>query len=367
MINENLGRDSVDMYLENVAEAVNRSVFLNPNATYYLNFLADNDAGVKKAMDSIMAFRQRASLGLASPRGRASLQRISPSVSLEAESSLRREQVTLTRKTTEESTATLRKVDDVRQQVENTVLSRKTNIDGKLDDLLSYLEEALADLALRIKTLAQTELEHFEDIKLRVSLIPPLLDEIKDILREIKGDTERILVLATNIEASLQTIKTEIDNIEVMTSSVKEFTNQFPNTYGEKIEKTETLISDLMAVPNGAEYARIVSKAGVARLLLRQDTLEALVAVEVIPVETKILAGVKIIVALLAGKAIDPRKIKPSLDDFRKQVKQAIDEWYAENKNDFLLDEKKLKKIISSWYTENKEEINTETSEFICD
>lgn len=45
-------------------------------------------------------------------------------------------------------------------------------------------------------------------------------------------------------------------------------------------------------------------------------------------------AGISTIIALLTGKDIDPDNIKPGLHNFKKLVKEAVNEWFEENKKD---------------------------------
>jgi hypothetical protein len=66
-----------------------------------------------------------------------------------------------------------------------------------------------------------------------------------------------------------------------------------------------------------------------------------------------------------------PGKFKPNLDNFKKLVKEALDEWYRDNKEkfDYKIDKKEAKDILTEWYNEESEHIGKDLTKhkLICE
>lgn len=201
------------------------------------------------------------------------------------------------------------KSDNIIRNIENLKFSLELKIDDNTNEIINNLEEIL---------------ELLNQINEKINALGSFLERIEQTGNDIKIKINDLYnYLKNNIEKSLINLNNKIEDIILNINDLINKSNRLLSGQDEILTELTSLTGFLTT--------------NIERLLTRQDL---------------IIGEIGAIIALLTGEAIDPRKIKPSLDNFKNKIKEAIQEWFKktdkeiyQNSSDYICD-----KIVGESY-----------------
>ena len=206
----------------------------------------------------------------------------------------------------------------IREKVDNLqrdLLNFQNSLELKIETTSSDVETKLDDLSSKLDAMDE-----------KLTSILTILNNIDTLKDDIIAEIKKIIdYLKISIEKPLTDVKTQLDTaVETL------------NTLGGKIDRLLTGQDEILLaigpfIPPNSIFASI------ERLLTGQN---------------EIIGGLGAILAALTGEAIDPKNIKPALDNFKNKIKEAIKEWFEDtdeeiykNSSDYICD-----KIVGESY-----------------
>ena len=206
----------------------------------------------------------------------------------------------------------------IREKTDNlqqSLLNLENSLDIKIDNTSSDLQDKLDEI-----------LSKLDEMDEKLTSILTILNNIDTLKDDIIAEIKKIIdYLKINIEKPLLDLQKQInDALETL------------NTLGGKIDRLLTGQDEILLAigpflpPNNIFVS-------IERLLTGQN---------------EIIAGIGAIISILTGEAIDPKNIKPALDNFKNKIKEAIKEWFKDtdeeiykNSSDYICD-----KIVGESY-----------------
>lgn len=179
------------------------------------------------------------------------------------------------------------KTDTLVQDIKNLEIKLDHKIDNTSSDLQDKLEEIFDSLDRIEKKIDKID-KIFDGIE---NLKDFIIDEIKKLKEYLKLHIKKPLL---EIENKFKDLLTTIHEMQENISKILGVVETIVVLIGPFIPP-----SSIFTITN--------------RLIVGQDQL---------------LGGIGAILAALTGEAIDPKNIKPALDNFKNKIKEAIDEWF---------------------------------------
>ena len=181
------------------------------------------------------------------------------------------------------------KADDIIRNLNNFEQSLEINIDNRSKEVNDKLNEILKVL---------------NEINEKIDKIINFLDNLEDIRSIINDEIKKLLdYLKNNIEKPLLELKNKFIEFEKV------------------FQTTKKEVGDILT-----DVRYIASALGI---FIPPDTISVILE-RLLTGQDQILGGIGAILAVLTGEAIDPRKITPSLDNFKNKIKEAIKEWFKD-------------------------------------